>query len=146
MNAQEYARFFETLTPAALGRFAEIFAVDARFRDPFNDVQGVTAIQGVFAHMFHQCDAPRFEVTEIVEQGRIAYLRWIFRFDSRGATRRIEGVSRVEFDARGRVVSHLDDWDPAAQLYEHLPLLGVLLRWLRRRLSAGGGRLANSAH
>jgi len=32
--------FFETLTPHSLAGLADIYAADARFKDPFNDVQG----------------------------------------------------------------------------------------------------------
>ena len=53
-----------------------------------------------------------------------------------GLTRRIDGVSQVRLDASGRVAEHVDFWDPAAGLYEDIPLLGSALRWLRRRLSA----------
>ena len=49
----------------------------------------------------------------------------------------IQGASRLQFAADGRVASHRDYWDSGRELYEHLPLLGVLLRALRRRLGAG---------
>jgi len=136
VNAQRYARWFETLTPEAVEEFPGVFAPQARFQDPFNDVRGVAAIQRIFRHMFEQCASPRFEVIEIIEQGTIAYLRWYFRFGADKKTRQIEGVSRVEFDARGLVISHIDYWDPATQLYEKLPLLGSLLRSVKKRLSA----------
>jgi hypothetical protein len=47
----------------------------------------------------------------------------------------IEGVSEVRFDAAELVVEHVDYWDPAAAVYERLPLLGGVLRGLRRRLA-----------
>jgi len=31
---------------------------------------------------------------------------------------------------------HRDYWDAAEELYEHLPLVGSLLRWLKRRIAA----------
>jgi hypothetical protein len=35
---------------------------------------------------------------------------------------------------------HLDHWDAAAQVYEQIPLLGSVLRVLRRKLSLPGTR------
>lgn len=121
-----------------LSALLALYAEDARFADPFNRVQGRAAIARIFEHMHTQVRAPRFVVTEAACQGDLAWLRWDFVFDAggRGGTRRIDGVSRIAFDARGQVADHLDFWDPAAQLYESVPVLGALLRAIRRRLAA----------
>lgn len=133
--AERYAKFFTQLKPADLARFEQFFLPEAHFRDPFNDVDNVTDIRRVFAHMFTQCTAPRFTVDEIVVEGQVAYLHWTF--DCQLGTS-IDGLSRVLFAPDGRVSEHVDYWDPAAQLYEKLPMIGALMRWLRRRLSARG--------
>jgi steroid delta-isomerase len=74
-----------------------------------------------------------------MRRGDVAYLQWRFDFAFKrkgGQPLSIEGVSRVCFDGEGRVSEHVDYWDPAAQLYEHLPWLGRLFAVLRRRLAA----------
>ena len=37
------------------------------------------------------------------------------------------------FNEQGLVTMHRDYWDAAEELYEKLPLLGGLMRWLKRR-------------
>lgn len=135
-HSERLAHFFETLEPASLARFDDVFDPQARFRDPFNDVCGVDAIREVFRHMFTQCDEPRFEVVEQIADDRFAYLRWHFRYRTRRDEHCIEGVSRIRFSDEGRVIDHRDFWDPAQHIYENIPLLGWILRMLRRRLSA----------
>ncbi|GAB4349341.1 MAG: nuclear transport factor 2 family protein [Gammaproteobacteria bacterium] len=135
MNARLYAELFERLTPDRIENFDEVYAADARFRDPFNDVRGVAAIQRVFRHLFEQCDDPRFEVREIVEQAELAYMHWVFRFRRGTRAHQVDGVSRVQFGSDEMVVSHLDFWD-SALLYDTLPLVGRLTRWLRRRIGS----------
>jgi steroid delta-isomerase len=135
-----YCALFAALRPEDLGRLRELFAPEARFKDPFNDVRGVERVQAVFAHMFAVTEAPRFEILEQTASGDTGFVRWRFRFAPRGrpqAQRTIEGVSRVVFAADGRVVEHVDYWDPVEGLYDGLPLLGPILRLLRGRLSAG---------
>ncbi|MBU4505359.1 MAG: nuclear transport factor 2 family protein, partial [Gammaproteobacteria bacterium] len=56
-------RWFESLTPGNLGQLEAFYSADARFKDPFNDVQGVAAIRAIFEHMFVALSAPRFVVT-----------------------------------------------------------------------------------
>jgi hypothetical protein len=57
-------QFFESMSPSDAQRMDRIYAPDAWFKDPFNEVRGVRDISRIFAHMFEQVDAPRFVVTE----------------------------------------------------------------------------------
>jgi limonene-1,2-epoxide hydrolase len=127
---------YETLAPTDLPGLRGLYAPDARFKDPFNQVQGVAAIAAVFDHMFRTLDGPRFRVLDIALDGDQLFLTWDFDFRTRGAGPRsmtIHGATRLRLDAQGRVVDHRDYWDAAEELYEKLPLIGMLMRWLKRR-------------
>ncbi|OGB04261.1 MAG: isomerase [Burkholderiales bacterium RIFCSPHIGHO2_12_FULL_69_20] len=135
-RVQRVVALYETLVPADLPALRGVYADSARFKDPFNQVQGVAAIARIFGHMFKQLDAPRFEVLAIVASGDDCFLTWDFRFRARGAgaaVMGIHGASHLRFDSDGRVAMHRDYWDAAEELYEKLPVLGVLMRWLKRR-------------
>lgn len=130
---------FEHLRPEGLqDTLATIYAPDARFKDPFQEVQGVAGVAHVFEHMFRTLDAPRFVVIEQLAQGQQALLTWDFHFRFKGnpSAQRIHGASHLRFDEAGRITVHRDYWDAAEELYEKLPLLGRLMRWLRRRVQA----------
>ncbi len=132
--------WFEHLTPDTLAQLADHYAPHARFKDPFNDVQGLPAIHQVFAHMFATLHEPRFVVTGRVQQGEQAFLTWHFhfrfqRFDTT-TPQTVRGATHLVFDGQGRVTLHRDYWDAAEELYEKLPGLGGLMRWLKRRANA----------
>jgi steroid delta-isomerase len=127
---------FESLQPEGLDRVAELYTLDARFKDPFNEVQGPEAIRRVFEHMFESLDEPRFVVHDSIVQGRQAFLTWDFHFRMRrfdGALQTIRGGSHLVLAADGRIALHRDYWDAAEELYEKLPVVGALMRWLKRR-------------
>lgn len=126
---------FEQLTPADIARLGEYYAVDAFFKDPFNEVQGLPAIQAVFRHMYASLDEPRFIVRDVIVQGPQCFLSWdfVFRFKRFSAElHTIRGGSQLQLDAIGLITLHRDHWD-ATELYEKLPLLGTLMRWLKKR-------------
>lgn len=135
--------FFQTLTPATLGRLRELYDGAAEFKDPFNEIRGLAAIERVFAHMFATLESPRFVVTgRFIADGDAAeaMLLWEFRFSSRVFGRGgqcIRGSTHLRFAADGKVLLHRDYWDAAEELYARLPGLGLLMRALRRRLAAG---------
>ena len=47
--------FYETLTPGAVSGILDVYAADAVFKDPFNEIRGHAAIIKVFEHMFVRC-------------------------------------------------------------------------------------------
>ena len=135
-----FIAFFENLSPADLARLGQVYAPEARFKDPFNEVRGVPAIQAIFAHMFGALEQPRFVVTGRVVQGNQCFLTWDFlfafqRFD-KGVTQTVRGASHLVLDDEGLVTLHRDYWDAAEELYEKLPVVGALMRWLRRRANS----------
>jgi hypothetical protein len=129
-------RFYEHIDPATLrAELARVYAADARFKDPFNEVQGRDAVERIFAHMFRQVDEPRFVVVTGVQQESHAFVTWEFRFRMKRFSKEdqcIRGASHIVFDAAGLVQLHRDYWDAAEELYEKLPVLGAFMRMLRR--------------
>ncbi|MBK9442398.1 MAG: nuclear transport factor 2 family protein [Comamonadaceae bacterium] len=130
-------RTFETLSLATVETLDALYAPDARFKDPFNDVRGLPAIQGIFRHMYVALENPRFVITGRIVQGAQCFLTWEFRFGFRrfkqGQAQCIVGGSHLVLNDAGRITLHRDYWDAAEELYEKLPLVGVLMRWLKRR-------------
>lgn len=130
---ESYGRFFETLSPEFSDEeFEAVFAPDAHFSDPFQSVVGVEAIINVFRHMYETLKNPRFEILETLGNEDKGYIRWRFHYDSSS----FEGVSHVRFDSEGKVLSHIDYWDAASNVYEKIPILGTALRWLKHRIKA----------
>lgn len=130
--------FWEGLSPATLAALTSVYHDDVRFIDPFNDVHGAPALRALLTRMFDRLVSPRFVVCEVALQEHGAMLVWDFHYRLRGEqdarARLIHGVSHLRFSADGRVIEHRDYWDAAAQVYEHLPVLGSVLRWLKKRI------------
>ncbi|MEB0138995.1 MULTISPECIES: nuclear transport factor 2 family protein [unclassified Undibacterium] len=127
--------FFETLSPATYVDLSSIYTADAYFKDPFNEVVGLDKITHIFQHMFVQVENPRFLVTSSILQEDKAFLCWEFYFHMPRFAREqqcIRGATQVRFTANGRICMHRDYWDAAEELYEKLPLLGSLMRFLKR--------------
>lgn len=133
-RAQAVVTLFENLQPTDVARLDRLYTEHAFFKDPFNEVRGLAAIQRIFAHMFEALEAPRFRILDVLVQEQQAFLTWNFEFRLAGRTRSIHGSSHLRFARDGRIAYHRDYWDAAEQLYEQIPLLGGLLRLLRRRL------------
>lgn len=139
-HVAQIVQFFEALSPHSVAQLGQLYAPQARFTDPFNDVVGVAAITHIFEHMFVSLAQPRFVVVERVLQGAQCFLTWEFRFYFRGykagQEQVILGASHLVLSSAGQITVHRDYWDAAQELYEKLPVLGSAMRWLRRRVNS----------
>ena len=137
---ERLVQFFEKLQAQDLPRLPQLYAPDARFKDPFNEVQGLPAIEHIFAHMFDALDTPHFIVTERIVQGNQCFLVWDFRFRFKRfdtqSWQTVRGGTHLVFNDAGLVTLHRDYWDAAEELYEKLPVVGGLMRWLKRRANS----------
>ena len=131
------AAYFENLSPASVAQLPQFYAADARFKDPFNEVQGLAAMSGIFMHMYEALEAPHFVITHSLVDANQAFLTWDFkfkfkRFDTH-TLQTVRGGTHLQFNEQGLITLHRDYWDAAEELYEKLPLVGSLMRWLKAR-------------
>ncbi len=134
------AAYFENLSPVSVAQLPQFYAPDARFKDPFNEVQGLQAVTQVFEHMYQALETPHFVITHSLVDGDQAFLTWDFRFKFKRfdthTLQTVRGGTHVQFNAQGLISMHRDYWDAAEELYEKLPLLGGVMRWLKARANS----------
>jgi hypothetical protein len=131
--------WFESLAPDDVAQLGEYYAEGVRFKDPFNEVQGTTEVQRIFTHMFAALAEPRFVIRDVVAQGDQCFLTWDFTFRFkrlRLGLQTVHGASHLKLDSQGHITLHRDYWDAAEEMYEKLPALGALMRWLKKRAKA----------
>jgi ketosteroid isomerase-like protein len=129
--------WYGSLTEQSLGEIGSFYHPQARFKDPFNEVQGISAIARVFQHMFETTETPRFIIREQLADADRAFVTWDFDFGLKGRRHIVHGATRFGFDAAGLVTDHRDYWDAAEELWQQLPVIGGPVAWLRRRFRSG---------
>ena len=90
--------------------------------------------------MFVSLEKPHFVITGQVIEGDQAFLTWEFRFRFKRFDTQTDqvvlGTSHLVLDAQQRISMHRDYWDVAEELYEKLPWLGGLMRWLKKKANS----------
>ena len=125
-----YIAFFENIRRDNLGDLDALVTPDVRFKDPFNDVVGVSAMRACLALAFDHGN-PSFAVKDRARGANGAYLLW--RYDN-GAGFAFDGMSEIRLADDGHIAAHIDHWDSGEHLYLKLPVLGWLVGLVRRRL------------
>ena len=139
-RVQRIVEFFETLQPANVARMDEFYTVDAYFKDPFNEVRGLAEVQRIFSHMYVALHKPHFVVTNTVTQSDQCFIVWDFKFRFKRfdtvTLQTVRGCSHLNLTPEGKISFHRDYWDAAEELYEKLPYVRVLMRWLKKRANS----------
>ena len=134
-----YITAFTSLRPGNIDALLALVEIDVVFVDPFNNLRGKAAFGAVFAHMFETTIEPQFTVSDVVHSTHadrdVAYLRWRMTARTRGwpsVPLELEGMSEIHITETGLVSHHIDHWDSASQLLQHLPMIGLFTRAIQR--------------
>lgn len=129
--------FFEALSPATVAQMGDFYATNVFFKDPYNEVHGLVEVQRIFGHMYAVLHEPRFVIVDRVTGNGQCFLSWNFQFRFKSfrpaQNQLVHGSSHLKLDASGLVCYHRDYWDTSEEVYEKLPLLGGLMRWLKAK-------------
>ena len=135
-SCEQYIRLFEELSVERIDGIEHFVSVNIKFKDPFNDISGLDAFCRLLVKMIDDVEGLRFEVIHRAWTEDVLFLRWSFQGKVKGHNWEIQGMSEIIFDEQGLVCQHIDHWDAAEQFYEKLPLVGTILRIIKRRFKA----------
>ena len=96
-----------------------------------------TELRHLFIDMFKNTKNPRTEVTDLFGGRRRWIVKWRFQagLPLIGALD-VVGLSELLLAEDGRVASHIDYWDSGPTIYGKLPIVGGIVRSVRKRMSA----------
>lgn len=136
--AQVKALFADLSEANARARVREVYAADAFFNDTLKTLHGVDAIEAYVVRSAQAAESVTTIFEDMAESNGDYYLRWVmdirFKKFRRGETTRTIGITHLRFNPQGKVVLHQDYWDSAAGLYQHVPVVGGMIRFIQRRL------------
>jgi len=144
LQVKQLILFYENISIENLMEIKFFYAAQATFKDPFNEVSGIQKIIQLFEHMFQSLERPSFIVKEVVTQGEQTFLTWEFKYSLKQLPKKgqmvIHGASHIAWTFDGmdhwRVKLHRDYWDAAEEVYEKIPVFGLALRWLKKKIGA----------
>jgi len=134
---RRFCEFYRDYSPAWLARLGELYAPSFEFHDPFTVIRAdLGQLEHHFAKAFDLA-ASKFLVEDaaVGQDGACVRWTWVWKWKPGSTEQRVPGVTWLRFDASGKVVFHQDLFDTASSIFDVVPVLGGLLRALRRRLA-----------
>lgn len=134
---ERFRAFYDGFSPAWIERLEELYAPGFSFRDAFHVIEGdFPALRAYLRRALTALAESRFLVDDVATGGDGSYVRWRWQWRRRAKdpVRVVVGVTHLRFAADGRITHHADLFDAAEGFYEALPVIGGLLRAIKRRI------------
>lgn len=150
---QRFKNTYHWLNSKNLSLLEELYEEKIHFQDPFLEIQGLQNFRAYLQNLYSELLECRFQFKEEILQEGEAVLFWslCYRHRHLRSSKKIQlaGVSHIKFAKK--IYYHRDYFDGGALVYEHLPVVGAFIRFLKRwvarkRLDSGSLRETSDLH
>lgn len=121
------------------GRAGRVYADETFFNDTLKTLRSGAEVEAYLLETAKLLHGGTVEYHDTVRSADGSwYVRWEMVYRGKklagGEPIRTIGMSQLRFDADGRVVLHQDFWDASRGVFEHIPVVGAQVRWIKNRL------------
>ena len=115
----------------------QVYRSDVLFQDSFHRIEGLGAMKDYFTALYLNLKSSEFEFHDQWIGNGSAMLTWTMTYShqklNRGKDISIEGATEIRFD--DKVYFHKDYFDGGSLLYEHVPVLGAVIKQLKKYMA-----------
>jgi hypothetical protein len=134
-----FEAFLSDLSTATIkSQIRSVYAPTLYFNDTLKTIRDVDALEKYFLSSDDAMTAYGLKVEQTISTPEGVFVRWrmdvTFRRFQKGKVQSSIGITHVRFNKDGLAVYHQDYWDSGTNLYEKVPVLGGMIRWIKGRL------------
>lgn len=135
---QKVLYFFNNLSITNLALVEDFYSPTAEFCDPIVSLSGLASIRGYYQELYKNVEEIRFEFGAVVAEDSKLAAPWVMHLTAPKLKRNgavvVPGISHIVFNTEGKAQYHRDYFDMGAFVYENVPALGGVIRFIKRRL------------
>ncbi|RVU84844.1 nuclear transport factor 2 family protein [Leucothrix sargassi] len=136
---EQFAALYQTLNKENLHRLSEVYDDDVVFIDSAHELKGIQALTYYFDGLYTNLDECTFDIEHIQSDGEgRAFITWTLHFVhpklAGGKKISVAGASDLKFDEK--ITYHRDYVDMGQMIYEHLPVVGSVIRMIKKRVTS----------
>lgn len=129
--------FFNGLSKDKLHLVDEFYDSEVIFEDPIGRKEGIEELRAYYRKLYATVESIRFEIHS-QRVGDEEFAPWVMYLKASGLNGgseiQVPGVSQLRYRPGGKVLYHRDYFDMGAFIYEHVPVLGSVLSYIKRRM------------
>ena len=134
----KFSSFYSDLASMEISELKNIYSSDVTFIDPIAQHKGLIAVENYFAKLLHNAKYCNFTIhnKESTQSGNYL-VTWTMVFTSAkmqgGKPIKVDGLTQLEI-SDNKITYHRDYYDLGQMIYENIPLLGRIVKRIKRGL------------
>lgn len=143
MNVIErFCRVYADICDVSPDELDKIYADNIVFVDPITTHQGLKQVKRYFANLLSQSKSCKFDIAHILEcrtqdapVTHVANWTMTLVLNQSNKIITLDGTTQICVE-NDMIVYHKDYYDLGEMVYEHIPLLGFVIKKIKRRLAS----------
>lgn len=135
---EKFLKIYRTLDASNLELLSEIYEDEIVFIDPAHEIKGLPHLTEYFRQLYQDINHINFEFEHPLRVQDAGYVQWAMTFShpsiKKGKDIVVEGATCIRFGDEDKVIYHRDYFDLGSMLYQHIPILGSIVKTINRRL------------
>lgn len=133
----QFQAIYHNLSKNNLNSLSLVYHEDVCFEDPLHKVNGLSHFIAYFNNLYMNVISCSFEINHTIKMQDEAAIYWTMHYQhpklNSGKTISVKGHSHLKA-RNNKIIYHRDYIDAGAMLYEHIPLLGGAIRYIKKRI------------
>jgi ketosteroid isomerase-like protein len=136
---EKFSSFYTNLASMQVNELANIYNKDVVFIDPIAKHEGLSAVESYFTKLLSNSQHCDFTIhSKQLNDSNNCTVTWTMKFTSskmnKGKPISVDGITMLVIE-NDKITYHRDYYDLGQMLYENVPLLGLIIKRIRRSLA-----------
>ncbi len=136
-DTEQFKQLYRRFDAHLLDKLPDVYSPTIVFKDPIHELRGIDALRRYFAGLCDPELSCEFEITNEIVSHDQAFFQWrmIYQHPGLRAGKKLtlNGASLVKFNSN--IFYHEDFYDMGAMVYQHLPLVGWVVKKINKRIA-----------
>lgn len=130
--------FTDLKTGATEENIRSVYADKLYFNDTFKIIDNVDELVDYLVETANHVDRTTVEILDVVKGNNDYFVKWSMRMEFKVKGKAVDslslGISQLRFNETGMIVFQQDYWDSSEAFFEHLPLIGRIVKSIKAKL------------
>ena len=135
---EKFVTVYQALSIDNLECLSSIYHQNITFIDPIHRIEGYCALKAYFQSMYENLSQCNFVINNVITHSNQAAIYWQMTYVhpklNKGRPVTVSGSSHIKGE-NDLVIFHRDYLDIGNMLYEQLPVIGKLVKWVKAKAS-----------
>lgn len=136
-TVEKFKSYFTQLKRDNNTTLNEIYSEDIIFTDPIHEIRGIENLKSYFKKLDDNLIEGSFQFTDESVTGNTAYLPWELNLRLKRPKKNVIASGISVLTVEEKIIKHRDYFDAGELFYENVPVLGRIIRFLKKKIAGG---------